>query len=263
MRVRPLTDLDVIRAFLETDRTWTAYALGDLDPGLRRWCEWVGAEDDHGLRALALLFKGFDPPTLLTIGDAQSIALILGLALRAPRVYLNVREEHMPAVRAHYRIESLEPMWRMALDPREFRPAPGRSVARLGPDDLPAVEALYADGAPVGQSPDFFSASMLEQGVFYGVWEAGALVSVAGTHLVSMQESVGAVGNVYTRRDRRGRGLATAVTSAVTAELVRLGLRTIALNVNQENAAAIRIYERLGYKKYCAFVEGLAARTFR
>jgi predicted GNAT family acetyltransferase len=101
---------------------------------------------------------------------------------------------------------------------------------------------------------------MLEQGVFYGIGEGADLVAVAGTHLVSGPESVGAVGNVYTRRDRRGRGLAGRATSAVTAELIRRGLRTIALNVNQANAAAIEVYERLGYVKYCPFYEGLASR---
>jgi predicted GNAT family acetyltransferase len=71
---------------------------------------------------------------------------------------------------------------------------------------------------------------------------------------------VGAIGNVYTRRDRRGRGLASFVTGAVTAELLRLGLRTVALNVNQRNAAAIRVYEQLGFTRYCAFYEGVAVR---
>ncbi len=250
-----------IRRLLETDRPWAIYALGDLTPGFFEHSEWVAAPE--AAPALALLYRAFATPVLFTLGEPVLVKPVLEELGPQTEMYLSIRPEILPLVKERHRVKPEQPMWRMALDPREFRPAPGRSVARLGPDDLPAVEALYADGAPVGQSPDFFSASMLEQGVFYGVWEAGALVSVAGTHLVSMQESVGAVGNVYTRRDRRGRGLATAVTSAVTAELVRLGLRTIALNVNQENAAAIRIYERLGYKKYCAFVEGLAARTFR
>ncbi len=73
---------------------------------------------------------------------------------------------------------------------------------------------------------------------------------------------VAAVGNVYTRRDRRGRGLAARVTSAVTAHLLRHDppLSTVALNVNQHNAAALRVYAGLGYERYCGFHEGLARR---
>ena len=88
----------------------------------------------------------------------------------------------------------------------------------------------------------------------------GLAIAAAGTHLVAPLESVAAVGNIYTRRDRRGRGLGTAVTAAVTAELRRRGVRTIGLNVNQRNATAIGLYERLGFVRYCAFVEGVATR---
>ncbi|MBF8284938.1 MAG: N-acetyltransferase protein, partial [Anaerolineales bacterium] len=59
--------------------------------------------------------------------------------------------------------------------------------------------------------------------------------------------------------DRRGRGLAARVTSAVTAALLEMRLRTVALNVNQHNAPAVRVYERLGYERYCAFHEGVAS----
>ena len=70
---------------------------------------------------------------------------------------------------------------------------------------------------------------------------------MAGTHLVVPQEGIAAVGNIYTRRDRRGRGLAGRVTAAVVAELLRRGVPTVALNVAQTNATARRVYERVGF----------------
>jgi predicted GNAT family acetyltransferase len=98
--------------------------------------------------------------------------------------------------------------------------------------------------------------------VFFGTWENGELVAVAGTHLAVPAEGVGAIGNVYTRRDRRGLGLAGALTSAVAGELLRMGVRTIGLNVTQRNAAAIRVYERLGFFRYCDFIEGPVAHAW-
>ena len=44
----------------------------------------------------------------------------------------------------------------------------------------------------------------------------GALVAVAGTHLVSDTYGVAAIGNVFTHPDYRGRGYATLATGAVT-----------------------------------------------
>src|SRR5258708_6589259 len=47
----------------------------------------------------------------------------------------------------------------------------------------------------------------------------GRLVSVAGSHVVSAEFAVGATGNVLTHADSRGRGLASATTTAVAMAL--------------------------------------------
>jgi predicted GNAT family acetyltransferase len=83
-------------------------------------------------------------------------------------------------------------------------------------------------------------------------------VAAAGTHLAVPEEGVAAVGNVYTRRDRRGRGLAGRLTGAVVEALGRMNIPVVALNVSRQNAAAIRVYERLGFAIHCEFVEGPA-----
>jgi GNAT superfamily N-acetyltransferase len=242
-----------IRTLLETDRPWSVYALGDLSPGFFEHSEWYAAGP-----ALALLYRAFAVPVLFTLGSPEAVRPVLNEIFPLPQAYLSIRPDILPLVRECHRVEHETPVWRMTLVHADFRPASGNSVARLGPDDLAAVQALFADGDVAGETPDFFSPEMLAHGIFYGVWEGEGLTAAAGTHLVSPQESVGAVGNVYTRRDRRGRGLAARTTSAVTAELLGLGLRTVALNVYQKNSAAVGVYERLGFRKYCAFYEGLA-----
>ena len=88
-------------------------------------------------------------------------------------------------------------------------------------------------------------------------------MSVAGTHLVVSAEGVAAVGNIYTRRGCRWRGWGSLATSAVVGELLRREIPTIGLNVNQQNQPAIRVYEKLGFVKYCAFCEGLAGSHLR
>ncbi len=252
-----LTDPDAIRALLATDRIWAAYALADLAPGFFEACDWFAAPAPAA--ALLLRYRAFATPVLITLGASQAVAQLLEEVADDGEVYLSIRPEIMPVIRARYTVLAEAPMWRMALNPARFEVPAGHGAAvRLGPADREALLALYADGAETGEAPDFFSPEMIEAGVFYGIREGQALVAAAGTHLYAPRESVGTVGNVYTRRDRRGRHLARQVTGAVTAELLRLGLQTIVLNVSQINPAAIQVYERLGYERYCGFYEGRA-----
>ena len=254
MRVHLLDDTDQIRAYLETDRLWAAYALGDLEPAPRALCDWYGAEDAGGLRALALLYRGFHPPVLFTMGDRTGVALMLGSAMRAPDVYLNAREEHMPAIRAHYGVDAPELMWRMTLKPEELRVVPG-SVKHLTPQFTTDLYRMYALGGG-----DSFTPSQVFAGSFFGVEEHGVLIAAAGTHVLSEAYDTAAIGNVFTHPDHRGRGCASRATSAVCSDLIRRGIRTIVLNVSRSNHAAIHVYEKLGFRKHLPFIEGRAVR---
>lgn len=249
-------DRGAIRRILNTDRIWSTYALGDLGPEHFEHCSWHASRDRQP--ALVLLYKRFAPPVLFGIGDPQSIAPLLDEVGAEPRFGLHVRPEILPVIAARREIVHSAHMLRMFLAPGEFRASPYSGAVRLGPADLECIERLFRDGDAAGEAPDFFFPPMLERGVFFGIRDEVELVSVAGTHLVVREEGVAAVGNVYTRRDRRGHGLAPAVTSAVVNELLRLGIDTIILNVKQENQPARRLYERLGFRVHCSFFEGLA-----
>jgi GNAT superfamily N-acetyltransferase len=253
-----LRDRAAIRALLSTDRPWSVYALGDLAPEFFEQCAWF--QSDTQPPALALLFRGFSVPILFTLGPAAAVAALLKEIAVEPSLYLHVRPEIVPVLQTRYCIPHPKPMWRMLLDLPKFHPAPAAEVSRLAAADLPALNQLYADGKAAGEVPEFFFASMVEQGVFFGIRQEKDLVAVAGTHLVAPAEGVAAVGNIYTRRDCRGRGLAARVTTAVVNELLRMGIDIVALNVNQQNSSAIKVYQRLGFALYGEFIEGVASR---
>jgi GNAT superfamily N-acetyltransferase len=254
----PIHDPDLIRAILESDRPWSVYALGDLAPGLSEHAEWYRPAD--GAPALLLLFRAFGTPVLFTLGTADAVRPLLEEIRDEPTLCLHIRPEIVPLVRERWKVHDPPRMWRMLLDPANFRPPTAEGLLRLGPGDLKALERLYSDGEASGEAPEFFTPEMLEQGIYFAAREGGELVAAAGTHLLVPTERVAAIGNVYTRRDRRGRGLAARVTSAVASELLRLGLPTIALNVSDVNSAARRVYERLGFRPYCEYYEGVAVR---
>lgn len=252
----PGVDPAAVRAMLETDRAWTVYALADLAPRYSAPAEWRLAAG--GRPALLLIYRAFRPPVLFSHGSAADLEPLLAGIAGEPEFYLSMRPEAVAALRAAgYQIRGEKSMWRMLLEARDGT-LPPLCAVRLGPGDDAELARLYADGEAAGEAPQFFDAGMLAAGVYFGIRAGEELVAAAGTHVVAPQEGVAAIGNVYTRRDQRGRGFASRVTAAVTSELVRRGLRTVALNVEQTNGAAVRVYERLGFRRYCPYVEGMA-----
>lgn len=112
--VREPRDRGEILAVLNQDRVYAAYAIGDLEPSLSAQCEWALAEHPDGMYALALLFKGLAPYTLLLYGDPRGHAVILAGAMRPQQVYAIFREEQAAAPHAHYALAEIKRMARMA-----------------------------------------------------------------------------------------------------------------------------------------------------
>ncbi len=268
--VRLSKDPAEIRRLLNRDRLYAAYALGDLSPGLWERSRWHVAGRGQEPEALILLFDGLEPSVLFCFGPQAGVAALVAQIPLPERVYFTGRAGHVMAVGPWLRFDWQTPMWRMAVSAAEFRPvADGvgageqggdgktgwRWARRLSMDDLPALCRLYAHGGA-----DAFAPYQLEQGVFFGCWDGDELVAVAGTHLVSCQEKVAAVGNVFTHPAYRRRGLGAVVTSAVTAELLARGMDVV-LNVAQRNTPALSLYRRLGYRRVASYVEGVARQA--
>jgi len=242
-----LADKDHIRTILRREPAWTVYALGDLSPRMFDKCRWYTPD-------LTLILRDYGTTILFATGPGsirEALSDVTGT------VHLQVRADALAEIGRIATVTDQRLMWRMvwttgplpAIDPR---------VTRLGAIDVPALEQLYADGSASGESPDFFYPSMVTDGVFFGVYEGDSLVAAAGTHLVAREEGAAAIGNVYTRQDRRGRGLGRAVTAAVLRELN--DIETVGLNVRADNDAAVRVYESLGFARHCEFHEALAKK---
>ena len=254
------TDLRRIRAALDRDRTWSAYAIGDLDPARLPDCSWHAPAADPD--TLVLLYSAFLPPILFATGDPALLPEVFA-EIESPIVSLHLLPDAIDALEPAYRATDTKSMWRMSVSAASFRLAAGDDAAALDFSHADAVAALFADAGEGGEAPPFYQPSMLADGSFRGIWEGADLVAVAGTHLFSPTLGVCTIGNVYTRRDRRGRGLAARVTAAVVQHALAAAIPTIVLNVSQANDAARRVYERLGFRIHCAFVEGEAVSTRR
>ena len=250
---RAITDRAQLRQFLETDRLLAAYALCDLEDREFGKTRWGGAFDGNRLVALALEYSGLTPQPLFVMGSSDGIEAVLRDVVRPRAAYVAVLPDALEAVEASYRLDPGPQMVRMWVDRARFRPYPA-DVRRLLPIDIGELNRLYQLGFA-----SWLPSSAIADGVYFGVRAGGRLVAAAGTHVISPQARLAVVGNVLTHVDYRGRGFATAVTGAVTAELLRHSDQVV-LNVRADNPPAINAYRRLGFAEHVRFEERLIHR---
>lgn len=245
---------DRIRAFFARDRLLSAYALADLDASDVERCRWWIASREGIDAAAALVVEALAFRPCFAMGESDALASIFRDGIREPRLVVSTPPAGRVAVDAAYRFERLDRMHRMAVDVATFRPRVTHRLTRLGPDHVEDVIDLYGHA-----SRTYFTPDRMRREIYFGIYVGSQLVSAAGTHVRSERAGLAAVGNVLTRVAYRDRGMATSVTSAVT-EAALDQHPDVVLNVRQENAPAIAVYERLGYHVHAPFIEGPAVR---
>jgi ribosomal protein S18 acetylase RimI-like enzyme len=255
-------DLTRVRQILAADPVWATYALADLQPHLAADCTWLASTTGE---ALVLIYRGLQPPVLVTAGDPAVLADLLPEAAdRLPAaIYASIREEHLSVVTAYYDLQSdLRPMRRMYLvDPAAILAAAGQGdhqVVPLAGAAAGDVLKLLEQGGPF--TPDAFSPAQMDAGVFCGVYAAGDLLAVGGTHVVDYDQGIAAIGNMYTHPAHRRRGCSAAILRAIVCELCSRGVTQIVLNVDQRNPGAQALYEAHGFVVHVPYFEGKANR---
>ena len=260
-QVAPITDKAILRAYFSQDRPLYGYALGDLEEGMWQISTYLGAFRDGKLESVALIWRGVEPPVLVQFGTDEAAAALFSYL--PDKVFYMLPAAMMPVYQQHFETPAkIDSLWRMQVTPSSFKStqAQPETTRRLTESDVTALQRLYADDGPRAEVIEALSASQINSGVFFGVFQQDRLVAVAGSHFCSPNESVAAVGYVYTTAAERGKGYATLATSAVTQTFFETGIRDVILNVAQPNAPAIRAYEKLGFRIHAAIMEGYGIR---
>ncbi len=248
------TDRALLRAFLDQDPLYAAYAICDLDDREFPRTRWGAAWSGGSIVAIVLEYSGGSPQPLFAMGRDEGIDAILRDVIRPRAAYVAALPSLLRVIQTRYRLDPGPQMVRMTVDRSGFRPADDPGIERLGPSDAMELNRLYQLGFGA-----WLPAQSIGEGVYFGLRVRGRLVSAAGTHVLSGAARLAIVGNVLTHNDFRGRGYATAVTGAVTAELLR-SCDHVALNVRADNPPAISAYRHLGYTEHVRFEERLAHR---
>lgn len=258
-RTAEIKSKEDLRAFLSEDRALAVYFIGDLDDRYFRRCRWWGhRREDGSLDALALLYAHPVYPTLLTLGDAEGMARILEQQrqLWPARFHAHLLPTHTGLFGRHYRVSSKSDFVRMALDKAGASECdPSEEVVTLGVKDEASIAELLRHYPEA-----FFSSEDLKSGYYFGIYRGDALATMAGVHVVSPEYGVAALGNIVTRPSFRGERLATKCTAHLLHELFK-AVDVVALLVKESNMPAIRVYERLGFRRHSKLVLGYCERS--
>lgn len=262
--VHALRSPSAIRERLEPHRGYAAYAIGQLAPRLfpyvRCWYamgEAAGA--GHSAEGLVLHSSGGLGEAAFTLGDPTAVDAILRLHRGPHQNFATCAEDHLPVLDRYFRVTQHQLMARMLVNGETFEPPripDGHvRVRHLRAEDARTVNRLYnTEGAPT-----FYSAAHIDSSFYHGVFYDGRLVAVAGTHVVSPEEGVAVVGNVFTHPRYRGRGYATLATGSTTAAILET-CKDVVLTVDPRNIPAVRAYWRLGYTEVCRLIEAPVTR---
>jgi predicted GNAT family acetyltransferase len=136
-------------------------------------------------------------------------------------------------------VEGTMPGIQMVLD-KLVRPQGDAHIEELSDVDTPAMIELATL-----TKPGPFLARTHQLGTFWGVKENGQLIAMAGERM--KLEGFTEVSGVCTHPNHRGRGLAALLSHVVAADILAHG-QTPMLHAYASNAAAISVYEKLGFK---------------
>ena len=133
---RATADRALLRAFLERDRIFAAYALADLDDRefSRTRCAVAMAGDDP--IAVGVEYAGPTPQPLFVMGRDDGVHAILRDVLRPRLAFVAAASPTLPVVASLYKVDPGPAMIRMTVDRDTFRPYPMPEVVRLHASDV-------------------------------------------------------------------------------------------------------------------------------
>ena len=116
---------------------------------------------------------------------------------------------------------------------------------RMTPEDVPAISRLEQETFSMPWSPDSFLEMIAKEDARYYVAERdGRLLGGCGVLMIAGE---GNITNVVVTPEARNQGVGTGMLKHLMEEGSREGLTAFTLEVRVSNAAAIHVYEKLGF----------------
>jgi ribosomal protein S18 acetylase RimI-like enzyme len=246
METRTIRNKDEIYRFLSGTPDLQLYAIGDLDDFYWPFTTWYAIYELNEIKSIALLYSGMSPSTFLLFHDKDSYYSTQLLKSVKPLLPEKLNVHLSPGLINVFGkeniIEDYGQNYRMVLmkAPEQIS---DENIRKMTVRDLNEINSLYKIAYP----SNWFDSRMVETRKYFGYFNKGILVGIAGIHVYSMQYRIAALGNIATHPDFRGRKIAYKLTSYLCNNLKKT-VDLIGLNVKSENSAAIKCYNNIGFE---------------
>lgn len=254
MKIVSLHSKEDIETVLRTNLPVHIYEIGDLDDFFWPFTTWYAGQHDNFNKEILLIYNSGNTPTLLAFAsDVNNMQATLQSAchLLPTKMIGHLSSGCLKALEKYYTIDTHGTFVKMInSSPDMIKHVKNTEVIRLTMSDLPGLLSLYSEAYPSG----WFDQRMLETKQFFGIKKENRIVSVAGIHVYSKHYRVAAIGNVVTHPDFRNKGYCTLCISRICSSLFET-VDHIGLNVQKDNFAAIKCYERNGFRTIAEYQE--------
>jgi len=198
------------------------------------------------LKGYTLIYTSLEFPSIVLECEKDTARKLIEYAQK-PRFIMHAPPNLLPIIEGKFpNAKHYVEDW-MLVEKGKANFSKSESVRRLSTeDDASKLAALLAtrEDRPRGLVKKHID--LINKMPIYGVVVNGELVSYAGSFIQLPQ--VWMIGGVYTHPNHRNEGYATLATSAVTEEALKKA-EAAALFVRSDNYPAVRVYEKIGYKK--------------
>jgi ribosomal protein S18 acetylase RimI-like enzyme len=232
------------RRFLAQNPIANGLVLGDLYSPLFQLSEVYCAKEDRKIVGTCSIYRAYKTPSVVFAATTKEIKQVLiekALSKVANEFVSLCEPKEVSLLEKHASvIENRHEQQMVTNHPRQIKNG-NVPVERVSKDELPLLNQFYVE-----HHSGAWTQLQFKVGPYYCVKQDHKIVSAAGVHVVTPQTAQ--LGNIITDEAYRNRGYATACTGALASHLSASG-RVISLFVRTDNAPAIRMYEKLGFRK--------------